>query len=427
MMGDAHSSTTRSRSSGLLGVIGPGLLVAATGVGAGDLATAGFAGCSYGLIVLWAVALGAILKFVLTEGLARWQLSTGQTILEGVNRRLGRIAIIIFLAYMLPWSFFTCAALMSACGAAAHAIFPVFGDDTTMAKLVFGGVHSAIGVIVAWQGGFRLFQRIMAICIAIMFTTVIITAIMLRPDLGDVLSGLFTPRIPDADGEGFRWTIALMGGVGGTLTVLCYGYWMREEGRISVGDLPICRVDLFVGYLVTALFGISMVIIASGMTASGKGISLIIDLANQLEEPLGPVGRWLFLIGAWSAVVSSLLGVWQAVPFIFMDAWDMVRRRRATMTSAINPRRRTYRVYLLMIATIPLIQMSRDFREVQKVYAILGAAFIPMLALVLLILNSRGDWIGREYRNRIWTIGALLVAIAVFGLFGYYEIQRAWG
>jgi Mn2+/Fe2+ NRAMP family transporter len=59
------------RRLGWLAVLGPGLLVAATGVGAGDLATAAFTGSHVGVAVLWAVVLGALLKFVLNEGLAR--------------------------------------------------------------------------------------------------------------------------------------------------------------------------------------------------------------------------------------------------------------------------------------------------------------------------------------------------------------------
>ena len=47
--------------------LGPGLLVAATGVGAGDLATAAFTGSHLGPAVLWAVLVGAALKFLLTE------------------------------------------------------------------------------------------------------------------------------------------------------------------------------------------------------------------------------------------------------------------------------------------------------------------------------------------------------------------------
>lgn len=108
--------TGSARGGGLLVVIGPGLLVAATGVGAGDLATAGFAGMHLGTAVLWAVVLGAFVKFVLTEGLARWQLATGETILEGAVTRLGRGVSVVFLLYLLPWSFFVGAALISACG-----------------------------------------------------------------------------------------------------------------------------------------------------------------------------------------------------------------------------------------------------------------------------------------------------------------------
>lgn len=127
----------------LLAIIAPGVLIAATGVGAGDLATASFAGSHLGLAILWAVAVGGILKYVLTEGLARWQLATGETFLEGVASRLG---------------------------------------------------HT----------------------IGLMFITVLVTAILLWPGMAEVLHGLFVPSIPHADDKGIAWTIALIGGVGGT-------------------------------------------------------------------------------------------------------------------------------------------------------------------------------------------------------------------
>ena len=47
---------------------------------------------------------GALLKFVLNEGLARWQLSTGTTLLEGWARYLGRWVQYLFLAYLIVWS-----------------------------------------------------------------------------------------------------------------------------------------------------------------------------------------------------------------------------------------------------------------------------------------------------------------------------------
>ena len=43
---------------GVLTLLGPGLLVAATGIGAGDLATASFTGSILGTAVLWAAVVG---------------------------------------------------------------------------------------------------------------------------------------------------------------------------------------------------------------------------------------------------------------------------------------------------------------------------------------------------------------------------------
>ena len=67
------------KKKNLLAIIGPGILVAATGIGAGDLATAAFTGTSLGLAILWAVVLGAFFKYILNEGLTRWQLATGDS------------------------------------------------------------------------------------------------------------------------------------------------------------------------------------------------------------------------------------------------------------------------------------------------------------------------------------------------------------
>lgn len=69
-------------------LVAPGILVAATGVGAGDLIFASFAGSNIGLTIVWAAVVGAGLKWLLTEGLARWQMATDSTLIEGSVRHL---------------------------------------------------------------------------------------------------------------------------------------------------------------------------------------------------------------------------------------------------------------------------------------------------------------------------------------------------
>lgn len=410
----------------LLRLVGPGLLVAATGVGAGDLATGAFSGAQLGLAVLWAVVIGAFLKFVLTEGLARWQIATGETLLKGAVTRLGPVVKFGFGIYLVGWSFFVGAALISACGVTAHALVPVF-DDPTTGKIVFGIALSLLGMALALMGGYRLFEKVMSVAIGIMFVTVVVTAVMLKPAWGQVAMGTLVPSIPQLDGAGLVWTVALMGGVGGTLTVLCYGYWIREEGRDGPESMRIVRIDLGIGYAVTMFFGLAMVVIGSMIKVDGRGASLVVDLAAKLEEPLGAFGRWAFLIGAFGAVFSSLLGVWQAVPYLFADYLGLVGGKRE---GRLDPKQvtksRPYRAYLVLLAVVPMVGLFMKFREVQKYYAVIGALFIPMLALVLLVLNGRKALVGR-WRNAWTTSLVLILALALFLLLGYFDIRRRFG
>ena len=408
---------------GLLAILGPGLLVAATGIGAGDLATASFTGSILGTAILWAAVVGAFLKYVVTEGLARWQLATGDTLLEGLIRRIGRPVGWFFLPYLVIWSFFVASALMSACGVTLHAMIPLF-DDAVQGKIVFGALASVVGLGLVLLGGYDLFDKVMRVCIGIMFVTVVVTAGLLWPGTGEVLKGLVVPSIPDFSGQGLSWTVALMGGIGGTLTILCYGYWIREEGRSGPDSLRTCRIDLGMGYLVTALFGVAMVIIGSTIEIEGRGATLLVRLSEQLVEPLGPTGKWLFLVGAFGAVFSSLLGVWQATPYLFADVWGLLREPDGDNTAPINidTRAPAYRGYLFALAIVPMAGLFWRFQEIQKLYAIIGATFIPLLAVALLVLNGRADWVGERYRNRPATVVVLVATLAFFAWIGWRKV-----
>jgi len=231
------------------------------------------------------------------------------------------------------------------------------------------------------------------------------------------------PAIPDAGGQGLSWTVALMGGIGGTLTILCYGYWIREEGRTGESFLKTCRIDLAAGYAITALFGIAMVIIGSTIEIEGRGASLLVQLSEQLVEPLGQAGKWLFLLGAAGAVFSSLLGVWQAVPYLFADTLGLLREDgRASADAAIDTSSKAYRGYLLALAIVPMAGLFWRFQEIQKLYAVIGATIVPFLALALLVLNGRADWVGERFRNRPSTVVVLLATLVFFLWLGWRSI-----
>ncbi len=394
-------------------IVAPGILLAATGVGAGDLLTSTLAGSEVGLTVLWASIVGAFLKYYLTEGIARWQLATDTTILEGWSWKLGGWIRWGFMIYLVFFSVVVGAALVSACGVAGAGLLPI--GDLEESRLVWGIIHSCVGFGVAWLGSFAAFEKIMAALTGTMFVTVIFTAVAVAPDLSAIAMGLI-PQIP---AEGTSWVIAVLGGVGGTVTLLSYGYWIQERGRRGAAMLPICRLDLAVGNGITALFGVAVIIIGARVELEGQGSALALQLAAQLEAVIGPAGKWIFLMGFWAAVFSSLLGVWQSIPYLFADFLDLQTHKQGVRRARDLRKTKAYRGGLAFIAVAPLAFLSWPVRQIQLTYGMFAAFFLPLLALTLLIMNNKRRWVGSDFLSSKFTnvvLGAALVLFAYLSL-----------
>lgn len=396
-------------------VLGPGILVAATGVGAGDLAGGALAGSRLKLTVLWVVVAGAIVKYVLCEGLARWQLTTRQSVTEGAFQAGGPALRYGFLVYLIVWSYSIGGMLMSACGECAQALLPI-GTSAT-GRLVHGIAFSLLAILLVRLGGFRLFERMMTACIGVMFVTVVCVAGLSQPNWGDVLSGLTIPRIPSLDGRGLIWATTLFAGVGGTVTMLCYGNWIREKDRTDLSSLRECRIDLAAGYLMTAVFGVCMVILGSQLPVdqSKGGANLITSLADNMSSALptaGPVASWLFRIGAFGAVFSSLLGVLQSIPQLINE----VAFPSATVTPETRTRR--YNGVLWLLGTLPAFNLLWSLPMIQMIAGITGTCFVILFIVTLLTLG----WRRRSgFRNGWMSTTILLICLAAFVGYGYLK------
>ncbi len=393
--------------------IGPGIVIAATGVGAGDLIAASVSGARFGTSIMWAAAIGAIIKYVINENLARWQLVTGTTLLEGWIHKLPRFVSIYFLLYLFLWSFIVAGALISATGLAAHAMIPSISVES------WGIVHSIIAAVIVYFGGYRHIELIMKLLIAIMFIVVIACAAMLLPAADKLLSGLFAPSLPDGS---IVFVLGVIGGVGGSVTIMSYGYWIRERRWCGTEYIQQCRTDLLVAYLLTGLFGIAVMIIAAGVQPDiVTGSGMILAVANHLETSVGEYGRWLFLAGFWGAVFSSMIGVWNGIPYLFTDFVHTSKKQQAKFSSEDYAGTLHYRAYLLYLALPPMILLTLGKPVwIVVIYSVAGAFFMPFLAVLLVYMNNRRDWL-KAYSNGHIMNAFLLVSIL---LFGYLLIER---
>lgn len=405
------------RGAKRLKVVGPGLILAATGVGAGDLVTSLEAGTRFGTTLIWAIVIGAFIKFFLVEGLGRWYMATGQTIMEGWHS-LGRWASGYFIVYLFLATFVFGGAVISAAALGTAAMFPDVLPNWAWAVL-----HGVFGFVLVGIGRYVLFERVMEFFIGLMFITVVGLAIFLLPGLGEVASG-FVPRMPEGS---LLYALGVIGGVGGTFTLASYTYWARERGWRTSPWIPIMRTDVGTGYVVTAIFMLAMIIVGTTML-QGTGTSIgdeegLVALSDPLAERFGVVAKWLFLIGFWSAVTSSILGAWNGSAYLFADFVKTARRvPDEEAESYLSEKSPYFRGFLVWITFPPMVLLF--FGEpvlLIVIYAALGALFLPFLAATLLwLLNS--ERVDREYRNRILPNAVMVLALLVFAALAVQEI-----
>ncbi len=399
--------------------LGPGIVIAATGIGAGDLVAASVVGAKYGTVILWSVLFGGIIKYALNEGIARWQLATGETIVEAIKKRFHRFFGIYFLVYLFIWSFVVGAAMSGATGLAAHAIFP------QLSVAWWGVIHAFAALAFVFWGNYRWLERGMKFFIALMFVVVITNSFMISPDWGTIMSGLLKPTIPQAS---VTLLLGVIGGVGGSVTLLSYGYWIREKGWSKTSDFGIIKIDLAVAYILTVLFGIAIIILSSELKPElVQGNEMVLALADKIGETTGESGKWIFMVGFWGAVFSSMLGVWQGVPYLFSDFVKSVKldkSREGFIYRISQNKKQSYRIFLVYLALFPLVLLfTHKPVWIIVTYAVIGSFFLPFLAITLLYLNNQRRILSKLYNN--WLVnGLLIIALLVFGVLLYFEFVR---
>jgi hypothetical protein len=65
---------------------------------------------------------------------------------------------------------------------------------------------------------------------------------------------------------------------------------------------------------------------------------------------------------------------------------------------------------------VPLCLLWVSVQQVQLMYAVFGAFFMPLLALSLLIMNNRVEWVEKTFRNG-WVVNAALILTLLFFLY----------
>ena len=84
---------------------------------------------------------------------------------------------------------------------------------------------------------------------------------------------------------------------------------------------------------------------------------------------------------------------------------------------------KSYTVYLFVLSIIPITSLWFKFEKIQLLYAIVGALFMPLLALSLISLTNRKEL--KEMKSNVLQNLIYVLIFISFMYFGYLKLTKA--
>ncbi len=271
-------------------------MIAAAFIGPGTVTTAGAAGASYGLRLLWALAFSTVATLVLQEASARLTVASGRdlaTALRDGDRAAGGKGVLVVLvlgAVVLGCAAYEAGNLL---GAAAGAGLVLGIPAWTLALAAGLGAGTLL-----WLGAPRTVAHLLALLVALMGVAFLVTAFRVDPPPGELVRGLLVPGTPPGAG------LLVLGLVG--TTVVPYNLFLGS-GLAAGQDLREIRFGLTVAVVLGGLISMGVLVVGSTVPGPFDFGSVAGALSERLGAGVGPLFAWgLAAAGLSSAVTAPL-------------------------------------------------------------------------------------------------------------------------
>lgn len=406
--------------------IGPGVVVALTWLGAGDLVDSAVAGGNYGYTLMWAMALALFVRFVFVSIIAKYHLCNrrGESVLSGLKRVHRWMPLFVGVTGLVFGHIYG-SFLVRGLGLASERLLG-FG-----APLAWSALWVTLAAIFVYRGLYRRLEVVFFVFLAMLSVSIVGVAAWSGPDPAAAARGVLLFDLPERQGSygALLVVTSLIGAVGGSIANLMYPYFMQQKGWRGPRFRRLQLWDLGAGVGVLVFLNLSVWTIgAEVLHARGETIGSLDDLAKLLTIALGDLGAPIFYIGVFAAVYSSVIGLAMGFGYLFTDA---LRVHRATDAVAAEPfdagASPAYRFVVAWCLFSPLawsLPGAPDFIVLTLVGNAASVLVLPVLCGALWYLTARGSLIGEEWRNRWWE-NLFLAALFVLSVWGARESALA--
>jgi len=208
--------------------LGPGFLWMLSAAGSGELLFTPRIASFYGYALLWMLLVAVALKWFINREIGRYTVCTGATVLQGFGQTVGTWSVWLIL---LPQLVVAVATIAGTAGAAATALHLLTGGGLPLLTLV----TLALAAGVVGFGQYRRIEQVAAVLAGVLFVAVVSAAIAVKPDYGNLASGL-VPKLPPTIqfAEVLPWLGFMLSGAAG---MIWFSYWMQARGYGAAGGV----------------------------------------------------------------------------------------------------------------------------------------------------------------------------------------------
>ncbi|HEY6401022.1 MAG TPA: Nramp family divalent metal transporter [Blastocatellia bacterium] len=420
--------------------IGPGMILAASIVGSGELIATTTLGAKVGYTALWIIVLSCLIKPIVQAELGRYVIATGETGLAGFNRAPGPRAKVNWIVW--AWAAMTLMTMMQ--------VGAMFGGVSQVMHLLIPAVSVKLWVLIflgitlalLLGGGYERIERLAMIKVGL-FTMLTFLAALLLIRIPQYFSweafwGGFELKMP---GEGFADAVAVFGITGvGASELFMYPYWCVEKGYARFagrrdgsaewshrarGWVRVMHTDIGASMIIYTVATIAFYLLGAGVL-NGMGLvpkegDMISTLSKIYTETLGGWSRWLFYVGAIFTLYGTIFAATAANSRLFADMARLMGAFSAD-DSVARTRYRNFFIVLLTVIPVALIFIFTDPVHMVRIGGIAQATMLPVIGLGAVYLRHRH--LPKDIQPSRWvTVGLWVAAALIVWLMGYSVIE----
>ncbi len=401
-----------------LAVMGPGLIAGIAGNDAGGITTYSVLGAETGLTLLWLFPITIVILAIVQEMAARLGVVTGQGLSDLIRDRFGVRPTAFAMLVLLVANVANTVAEFSGAAAALE----IFGISRYLAVPI---TAIAIWALVI-KASYKTIERVF-LSVIVVFLAYIASAILARPDWGEVGKALVTPS--------FDWsttTLLLMVALVGTTVTPYMQFYLTSavaEKGIGEDELSLERADAIGGSIWTNVIAIFIVVAtATTIYATGGSIETAADAAAGLEPVAGRLAEALFAVGLFGASVLAATIMPLSTAFVVCEAFGW----ESGVDHRFSDARAFFSIYTFVLAVGALVVLIPGLDLLPLIIGSqnLQGLLLPVVLVFMVVLVNDKRLMGDHRNGRtanvlawgavglVVVLDAVLLAVSAAGALG---------